>query len=109
MKAVHTHCSTFERLHFTHPWLCVASLYKPHHLTLRPPPQGHAGITAPSPQDVKDMGGEGRLVAVFGRDASGSGASHHGTQQRWVFVTATPEEKVEFTRAIERSVTTKVE
>ena len=55
------------------------------------------------------MGGEGRLVAVFGRDASGSGASHHGTQQRWVFVTATAEEKAEFTRAIERSVTTKVE
>ena len=62
--------------------------------------QGHAGITAPSPQDVKDLGGEDLLVAVFGRSAAGPSSRTGGTQQRWVFVTATPEEKREFTEAI---------
>lgn len=33
--------------------------------------QGHAGLTAPSPKDVKDVGGKDtRLVAVFGRSTT---------------------------------------
>jgi len=32
---------------------------------------GHAGITQPSPVDIKELGDDQRLIAVFGRDAFG--------------------------------------
>lgn len=60
--------------------------------------QGHAGVTAPSPKDVMDMGGsEARLLAVFGRTVAGG-------QERWVFVTATAEDKCAFSAAITSAV-----
>ena len=32
---------------------------------------GHAGITQPSPVDMREVGGDGKLLAVFGMDVNG--------------------------------------
>ena len=54
---------------------------------------GHAGVTQPSPVDVREIGDEGRLVTIFGRDPD-------GMPHKWTLVCKTADAKTQLVQSV---------
>ena len=54
---------------------------------------GHARVTQPSPVDVREIGDEGRLVTIFGRDPD-------GMPHKWTLVCKTADAKTQLVQSV---------